>query len=91
MVADMLTILARVVAFLGWSALPEAVAAAIDATRFERLRAEEERLGFGEKPPHMERFFRRGETGSWRTVLTRGQVARIEQNHGSTMVRLGYL
>ncbi|MBF0395100.1 MAG: sulfotransferase domain-containing protein [Alphaproteobacteria bacterium] len=42
MVADMLAILARVVDFLGWSAPAEAVAAAVEATRFERLRAKEE-------------------------------------------------
>lgn len=91
MIADMRAVLARVAAFLGWSAEPQAIAAAVEATGFERLRAAEERQGFGEKPLRMERFFRRGEAGAWSAVLTCEQAARIERNHGRAMARLGYL
>ncbi|HYD63943.1 sulfotransferase domain-containing protein [Azospirillum sp.] len=91
MVADMPAVLAEVAEFLGWDAEPEAVAAAVEATAFERLRIEEEKQGFGEKPLHMERFFRRGEAGGWRAVLSGEQAARIQHDHGAVMLRLGYL
>ncbi|MBF0371818.1 MAG: sulfotransferase domain-containing protein [Alphaproteobacteria bacterium] len=90
MVADLPAELGRVARFLGWSAEPEAVAAAIEGSRFDRLRSEEERMGFYEKPPGMERFFRRGEAGGWRDTLTPAQAARIERDHGAVMSRLGY-
>ena len=83
--------LKRVAAYLGWTAADAAVAAAVDATRFQALRAAEERHGFEERLPHMNRFFRRGVAGGWCDSLTRAQAARIEADHGRVMARLGYL
>lgn len=91
MVADLSAVLAQVVPFLGWNATPQAIAEAVEATSFERLRAAEERQGFAEKPSRMARFFRRGEAGGWRSVLSPDQAARIEHSHGPIMSRLGYL
>lgn len=91
MLDDMPAVLGEVAAFLDWQAPPEAVAAAVEATRFERLRDEETRRGFREKPPVSPRFFRRGEAGGWRDTLTNRQAERIERDHGSVMARLGYL
>ncbi|HEY0832749.1 MAG TPA: sulfotransferase domain-containing protein [Azospirillum sp.] len=90
MSADLPAELARVAQFLGWAPGPEAVTAAREGTRFDRLRSEEARKGFREKPPEMERFFRRGEAGGWRDTLTPAQAARIERDHGAVMARLGY-
>lgn len=91
MVADLSAVLARVAPFLGWNATSQAIAEAVEATSFERLRAAEESQGFAEKPIRMTRFFRRGEVGGWRSVLTPDQAARIEHTHGTVMAKLGYL
>lgn len=77
--------------FLGFDASPDKIAAAVNAVRFEHLRAAEEANGFDERPLGMERFFRRGIAGGWRDSLTPAQIARIEFDHGTMMRRLGYL
>ncbi len=64
---------------------------AIDFSRFEELRKQEEKDGFGEKMPRAKSFFRKGEIGSWREVLTREHVAKIIADHGEVMRRFGYL
>lgn len=81
----------KVAQFLQTGAAPDKIAAAVEAVRFERLRAIEEREGFAERQPGMERFFRRGITGGWRDSLSSGQAGRIESVHGDMMRRLGYL
>ena len=70
----------------------EQIGKAIAMTDFAALREQEETAGFKEKPDaSVERFFRKGETGQWRDVLTPEQVARIEADHGPVMRRFGYL
>jgi len=64
---------------------------AIAFSSFDILRKQEEEHGYGEKMPTSESFFRKGETGSWREVLTNTQVARIIADHGEVMRRFGYL
>lgn len=81
--------LADVAGFLG---LPtDALTRAVEATRFDVLRAREDETGFNERPPTAARFFRQGRAGAWREVLTAEQCARIEETHGAAMARLGYL
>ncbi|WP_114391672.1 sulfotransferase domain-containing protein [Oleisolibacter albus] len=91
LVAAPLEGLGRVAAFCGRAASPEAVAAAVERTRFERLAEREAASGFLERPQGMERFFRAGRAGQWREVLSPAQIARIERDHGPMMERLGYL
>jgi len=50
---------------------------AIRATSFDALRKQEERDGFIERPPGMERFFAKGEAGAWRDDLSPAQIGRI--------------
>ncbi len=64
---------------------------AIRLSSFERLRKQEERLGFSERPEHTERFFREGRAGQWRGILSAAQVDRIVADHGEQMARFGYL
>ena len=64
---------------------------AVDASRFDSLRAQEDKKGFSECPEKVERFFRSGKAGGWRDVLTEPQVKRIEAVHGEVMQRLGYV
>jgi hypothetical protein len=65
--------------------------AAIEASSFERLKAQEDEKGFKEKPKHAERFFREGRSGQWRDVLSEDQVRRIVADHRTQMARFGYV
>jgi hypothetical protein len=67
------------------------LAEAIDRSSFERLREQEEKEGFRERPEHAKRFFREGRTGQWKDVLTPAQIKRIVDAHGEQMQRFGYL
>lgn len=91
MLADPDGALARVARHLGLEVSPRAVALAVEATGFERLRAAEERDGFRESPMTSVRFFRRGVAGGWRDTLAPAQAERIAADHGAVMARLGYL
>jgi len=64
---------------------------ALDNASFSKLKAQEEEKGFGEKMPQAKSFFRKGEIGSWREVLTAEQLSRIINDHGDVMRRFGYL
>lgn len=67
------------------------LAAAIAASSFDKLRAEEEQHGFIEKPDTADRFFREGRAGQWRDALSVEQVDRIVAALGPQMARFGYL
>lgn len=62
---------------------------AVEATRFSRLQKMERGQGF-EEAPEGRRFFRSGQPGEWRDVLTDRQVAAIESEHGEQMREMGY-
>ena len=64
---------------------------ALDNASFGKLQAQEKEKGFGEKMPFAKSFFRKGEIGSWREVLTPEQIERIINDHGEVMGRFGYL
>lgn len=64
--------------------------AAIDASSFEKLRAQETECGFQEKPPAAEKFFRQGRAGAWQEVLSADQAARIARRHAAIIARFGY-
>ncbi len=64
---------------------------ALERASFERLRDEEARDGFAEKPYRMERFFREGRAGGWRKHLNAAQTQRVIEDHGDMMRRLDYL
>lgn len=91
MLADPADALRRMAGHIGWDAPEEAVARAVELTRFDRLAAKEQREGFSERAPQSERFFHSGKSGTWRSVLTPEQVARLETEHAPMMARFGYL
>ena len=64
---------------------------ALAFSEFSVLKAQEEEHDFREKMPRSESFFRKGEIGSWREVLTESQVQQIVDDHGAVMRRFGYL
>jgi len=57
---------------------------AIESTRFGKLQDQERKKGFAEKRGG-ELFFRKGQSGQWRDVLSKDQVARIEEVNGDMM------
>ena len=72
---------------------PEAgrLSRAVERAHFERLRAQEKRSGFFEKPPTARSFFRSGGAGAWRDELSRDQVRAVIDANGPIMERFGYL
>ena len=64
---------------------------ALDGACFEKLRAQEEDIGFAERPHRAQRFFREGRVGDWRNHLNHAQASRIVAGHRDMMRRLGYL
>lgn len=79
-----------VAAHLGIGASEAGLERAIEQTRFDRLRQQEEQEAFKEKPLAAERFFRKGIAGDWQESLDQGQIDRIIAGHRPMMERLGY-
>jgi hypothetical protein len=67
------------------------LARAIELSSFERLQKKEEETGFKMKPKAAEKFFRKGQVGEWKEVLTPEQIQRIIKDHSQQMARFGYL
>jgi aryl sulfotransferase len=88
--ADPVRQFARLAAVAGLPVGAAEVAAGVAVARFDRLREQEVRHGFRERPSADRRFFRRGIVGSWRDELRADLVSRIERDHSATMARLGY-
>lgn len=80
-----------VVQTLGLPFDPERLRRAISFSSFQELSAQEARIGFTERPPHSERFFREGKAGAWESVLSETQIAKVVKDHGEIMGSLGYL
>lgn len=91
MLADPIAALTTITNHLDIATTPERITTAVHAASFERLRAQEEKAGFHERPPHMHRFFRRGKAGGWQSELPSHLVRAMEERHGPVMHRLGYL
>jgi aryl sulfotransferase len=65
---------------------------AIQFSKFSALQEQERTDGFKERWRYSSgAFFRKGEAGAWRSILTRAQVNRIIESHSIIMTRLGYL
>jgi aryl sulfotransferase len=76
--------------FLGVSVTPEALSAAIAASSFTELARQESQFGFRERPMGASAFFRQGKANAWQDVLSPEQAARIVEDHGDVMARVGY-
>ena len=91
MVADPYAAFGRLTQHLSLNGTKEQLAEAIDRSSFEKLKEQEDKEGFREKPKSAERFFREGRSDQWKEVLTPLQVERIIRDHGEQMMRFGYL
>jgi aryl sulfotransferase len=88
--ADPIGQFGRLAAVVGLTTDRAHLAAAVSAARFERLRDQEIRHGFRERPATDRPFFRRGVVGAWRYELPADLVGRIEVDHATTMDAWGY-
>jgi hypothetical protein len=79
-----------VVRFLGLDIQPARLDKAIEFSRFDRLRDQELRHGFVEKPAVSSAFFRSGRSGGWREALSPAQAARLTADHRLQMKRFSY-
>lgn len=66
------------------------VAAAVAAASFERMRNEEMRSGFQERPRTSREFFRAGRPRSWEGELDDSSRARLLADHAAVMADMGY-
>ncbi len=58
---------------------------------FAVLARQEDERGFNEGPNTAETFFRKGEAGEWKQVLSKQQAADVAAAHGPMMMRFGYV
>jgi aryl sulfotransferase len=78
--------------FMGFEEEPDRLNRALKFSNFKLLQEQEQAHGFNERSSRSElAFFRRGEAGSWRSVLTTEQVDQIVNAHAEVMRRFGYL
>jgi hypothetical protein len=76
---------------IGQAATADQIAEAIELSSFDKLKRQEEDLGFRELSPRADRFFSTGKAGSWRDKLSPAQATSIARSHGALMRKFGYL
>jgi hypothetical protein len=91
MKADPLGSFTKAAAALGMEGRSEKIRQAVEAASFEKLQAAERQEGYAEASGRAETFFRKGESGGWRGVLSKEQQAAIGDMAGDLMERFGYL
>jgi len=79
------------VRFLGLQYDSQRIQKAVALSAFDELQRQEQAHGFRENYLGNRPFFRKGEVGAWRQVLTTAQAKRIVCDHRDVMRRLGYL
>jgi hypothetical protein len=82
--------LARVLEFAGVQVSPERLSAAVDASRFDAMRASEDRFGRGRPNSGTGQTIRRGKVGGWRDELDPDALRTLESRYGALMAGLGY-
>lgn len=77
--------------FIGLDCTDGQIRQAVEASSFEKLKAEEEQEGFSERPVKTAAFFRSGKAGDWKNHLSDEQRDRIIMDHKTVMRKYGYL
>jgi hypothetical protein len=80
-----------VVNHLRQSPTPEQIAEAVELSRFDNLKGQEEQYDFRERSPRADRFFAAGKIGGWREKLSDAEAGAIVEAHGPQMRKLGYI
>ncbi|MCF8331781.1 MAG: sulfotransferase domain-containing protein [Bacteroidales bacterium] len=60
-------------------------------SHFEKVKQQENKQAFKEKPPQLQRFFRKGRTDSWKEELTPEQAGKVIKHHWRMMEKYNYL
>jgi estrone sulfotransferase len=85
-------VLRGVLDFAGVRYTNRAISGAVEASRFDRMRATEDRFGVhGKAGDQRERFVRNGRVGGWRYEMASDDQRMLEQKFGNLMRQLGYL
>ncbi|AZV56473.1 sulfotransferase domain-containing protein [Clostridium sp. AWRP] len=79
------------VKFIGLDYNEKQINEAILKSNFKKLKEDEEKNGFKEKPSKVKSFFRRGEIGDWKNHLTEKQIKKLIEDHREVMIRFGYI
>ncbi len=77
--------------FAGLPDDPARVHKALAFSEFEELQRQEQEVGFKERSPEAERFFREGGWGVWRRKMTPEQASALIREHREVMRQFGYL
>ena len=85
-----LEIFSRVARFCGLPDDHDRVRKAVEFSSFDELKGQEHEHGFAERSQRSNSFFRQGNAGGWKDVLTTAHVDRIIRDHGRVMERVGY-
>ncbi len=91
MKADPIAAFTGAVRFIGMDCTDAQIQRAIELSDFKKMKAEEEKNGFGEKPAGLSSFFRAGKTGDWRNHLSDAQRDKLIADHRAVMRQYGYL
>jgi hypothetical protein len=93
LLAEPETAFGKVVRFLGGDdPVPERLRRAVAFSSFNALATQEAAEGYvANAPGSASAFFRQGQTGQWRDVLSAAQIGRIEMDHAVMMKRFGYI
>ncbi len=83
--------LGRLARFLGVKPSRQRLLRALRHSSFQVMQRQEQTLGFKERSPFQQRFFRRGVANGWKEELTDAQAERICEAHHEQMKRFGYL
>jgi hypothetical protein len=81
----------QAVNFLNLEVGEESVEEALKKSDLSVLKEQEKKNGFKEKMIKADSFFRKGQVGEWKEVLTKDQVDQIVNEHAEVMKRFGYL
>lgn len=90
MLADGLNTFSKAVKFIGLEKSQKEIENALFESRFEKLKEQEVKNGFGEKNRNSKSFFRNGQSGGWKQELSSEQVRLIVNNHHQVMLKFGY-
>ena len=82
---------AKVVNFMGLPPDAARLSRAIRFSSFGELSAQEAKSGFAERSVSAKRFFRQGQVGGWRDVLSDDQARRIADDHRPALQAYSYL
>lgn len=82
---------AEAIKFIGLDYSEEQLKEAILKSDFKKLKDDEDKNGFKEKPSKVKSFFRKGEIGDWGNHLTKEQINKLIADHKEVMRRFGYI